>query len=55
MMHPEARLFSGWKPGLLLLAAGLLLQFWSYTTLFLLAALFIGMGALVIFRWAVRS
>ncbi len=25
MMHPEARLFSGWKPGLLLLAAGLLL------------------------------
>jgi MFS family permease len=37
------------------LAAGLLLQFWSYTTLFLLAALFIGMGALVIFRWAARS
>jgi hypothetical protein len=37
------------------LAAGVLLQSWSYTTLFLLAAVFIGVGALVIFRWAVRS
>ena len=29
------------------LAAGVLLQYWSYPTLFLIAALFIGMGALL--------
>ncbi len=33
------------------LVAGILLQFWSYTTLFLIAAPFIGAGALVLWRW----
>ncbi len=36
------------------LAAGLLLQHWSYNTLFLFAAVFIGAGAIVIQRWAAR-
>ncbi len=34
------------------LAAGLFLQYWSFPTLFLLASGFIGMGAVVIHRWA---
>ena len=33
------------------LAAGWLLQYWSYSALFLIAALFIGTGAVVIYRW----
>ena len=37
------------------LAAGLFLQYWSYTALFLLAATFVGAGAIVIHRWASRS
>jgi len=36
------------------LAAGLLLQYWQFSTLFLFAAGFIGMGAVVIHRWASR-
>jgi len=36
----------------LYLAAGMFLQHWSYTALFLLAAAFIGAGAIVIGRWA---
>jgi len=35
------------------LGAGLFLQHWSYTALFLLAAAFIGAGAIVARRWAV--
>jgi predicted MFS family arabinose efflux permease len=34
------------------LVAGLLLQRWSYTSLFLLATVFIGMGAILAWRWA---
>ncbi len=34
------------------LAAGVFLQTWSYTTLFLFAAAFIGVGAILIRRWA---
>jgi len=34
------------------LAAGLLLQYWSYTTLFVIAAVFIGAGAVLIYRWS---
>ncbi|MEN8171850.1 MAG: hypothetical protein ABFS03_03130, partial [Chloroflexota bacterium] len=34
------------------LGAGLFLQYWSYTALFLLAALFIGAGAFVTRRWS---
>jgi hypothetical protein len=37
------------------LAAGWLLQFISYQTLFVFAAIFIGAGAIVIYRWAHRS
>lgn len=37
------------------LAAGLFLQHWSYTALFLFAATFIGTGAIVIYRWASRA
>lgn len=33
------------------LVAGLLLQWWSYTALFLVAAVFIGVGAVVVWRW----
>jgi MFS family permease len=36
----------------LYLAAGVFLQHWTYTALFLLAAAFIGAGAVVIARWA---
>jgi predicted MFS family arabinose efflux permease len=36
------------------LVAGLFLQYWSYTALFLLAAIFVGTGAIVIHRWASR-
>ncbi|HAF48270.1 MAG TPA: hypothetical protein DCL08_03395 [Anaerolineaceae bacterium] len=36
------------------LAAGLFLQHWSYTALFLLAATFVGVGAIIIHRWASR-
>ncbi len=34
------------------LGAGLFLQFWSYTALFLFTALFVGIGIVVIYRWA---
>ncbi len=34
------------------LGAGLFLQHWSYTALFLFAALFVGVGIVVIYRWA---
>ncbi|HDD62465.1 MAG TPA: MFS transporter [Chloroflexi bacterium] len=34
------------------LGAGLFLQFWSYTALFLFTALFVGAGIVVIYRWA---
>jgi MFS family permease len=37
------------------LVAGLLLQRWSYTSLFLLATVFIGMGAILAWRWAGRG
>lgn len=36
------------------LAAGLFLQYWSFPALFLFASGFIGMGAVVIHRWAKR-
>ena len=36
------------------LAAGLFLQYWSFPALFLFASGFIGMGAVVIYRWAKR-
>ncbi|MCD4673723.1 MAG: MFS transporter [Anaerolineaceae bacterium] len=36
------------------LAAGLFLQHWSYTALFLFAAIFIGIGAIIIHRWSTR-
>jgi predicted MFS family arabinose efflux permease len=36
------------------LAAGLFLQHWSFYALFLLASVFIGAGAVVIYRWAAR-
>jgi len=36
------------------LAAGLLLQQWSYPVLFIFAALFIGAGALITWRWSVQ-
>jgi MFS family permease len=36
------------------LGAGLFLQYWSYTALFLFAALFIGTGAVVARRWEVN-
>jgi MFS family permease len=35
------------------LGAGLFLQYWSYATLFVMAAFFIGAGALVARRWAI--
>jgi len=34
------------------LLAGLLLQYWSYPVLFLIASAFIGSGAVVIYRWS---
>ena len=34
------------------LAAGLFLQYWSYTALFLIASAFIGMGAVFVRRWS---
>lgn len=37
------------------LAARILLQYWSFETLFLLAAPFIGAGALVLWRWMARK
>ena len=37
------------------LAAGLLLQYWSYTALFLIAPVFIGLGAVVIYRWSLEG
>jgi len=37
------------------LGAGLFLQHFSYTTLFLFTALFIGAGAIVALRWATAS
>jgi hypothetical protein len=37
------------------LAAGLLLQQWSYTRLFLFASVFIGLGAVLAWRWAGRG
>jgi MFS family permease len=37
------------------LAAGLFLQHWSYTALFLLASFFIGLGAIVLYHWAGKS
>ena len=36
------------------LAAGLFLQHWSYSALFLFAVLFIGTGAILVHRWSVR-
>jgi predicted MFS family arabinose efflux permease len=36
------------------LAAGLFLQQWSYSALFLFSATFIGAGAIVIHRWAAK-
>jgi len=36
------------------LVAGLFLQQWSYTALFLVAAIFIGIGAVTIYRWHAR-
>jgi hypothetical protein len=36
------------------LAAGLFLQLWSYSALFLFVALFIGLGAMTIYRWDAR-
>lgn len=37
------------------LLAGLLLQYWSYSTLFLVASVFIGIGAVVIYRWSLEA
>jgi len=37
------------------LLAGLLLQYWSYSTLFLIASVFIGLGAVVIYRWSLEG
>ena len=37
------------------LAAGLFLQYWSYTALFLIASVFIGSGAVVIRRWSLED
>jgi len=37
------------------LLAGLLLQYWSYSTLFLIASVFIGSGAIVIYRWSLKA
>jgi len=37
------------------LLAGLLLQYWSYSTLFLIASVFIGSGAIVIYRWSLET
>jgi MFS family permease len=36
------------------LLAGLLLQYWSYTALFFIASIFIGLGAVVIRRWSLE-
>ena len=36
------------------LLAGLLLQYWSYTVLFFIASIFIGLGAVVIRRWSLE-
>jgi hypothetical protein len=37
------------------LGAGIFLQYWSYQTLFIFAAIFIGTGAVLAGRWATRS
>jgi len=37
------------------LAAGLFLQYCSYTALFLIASIFIGIGAVVIYRWSLEG
>ncbi len=37
------------------LVAGLLLQYWSYPVLFLIASAFIGSGAVVIYRWSLEA
>ena len=37
------------------LAAGLILQYWSYTTIFLIASFFIGLGAVVIRKWSLEG
>lgn len=39
---------------ILSLLAGLLLQYWSYSTLFFIASVFIGVGAVVIYRWSLE-
>jgi hypothetical protein len=36
------------------LAAGLFLQLWSYSTLFLFIAFFISLGAITVYRWEAR-
>lgn len=36
------------------LAAGFFLQHWSYTALFLITAIFVGAGALMIYRWSIK-
>jgi predicted MFS family arabinose efflux permease len=37
------------------LAAGLFLQYWSYTAIFLIASIFIGFGAVVIYGWSLED
>ena len=37
------------------LLAGLLLQYWSYSMLFFIASVFIGVGAVVIYRWSLEA
>jgi MFS family permease len=37
------------------LAAGLFLQYWSYTAIFLIASIFIGIGTVVIYRWSLED
>jgi len=41
--------------GFLSLLAGLLLQYWAYSTLFLIASVFIGLGVVVIYRWSLEA
>ena len=36
------------------LGAGFLLQYWPYNALFVSAAIFVGTGAIVTWRWAVK-
>jgi MFS family permease len=55
---PERPTYAGLNEALILplaflsLGAGLFLQHWSYTALFIFAAFFIGAGAIIAFRWA---